>query len=320
MTRAKQPVKHESVSRRALLRLLAAGTAAVPLLAWTARALVSRVAAAPVALTDAMAGMAGMTDRAASAAPAEPVGRLRRWAMVIDLRRCDGCQSVGKPPQCTEACIQGHYVPQPMEWIQVYEAALEGSGTQFIPLPCQQCQNPPCVNVCPVGAAFTEPEGTVLIDHQRCIGCRMCMAACPYDRRFFTWGTPSQPVEALAIKLDPEHQVPAQRGVTMKCDFCPDMARAGKLPYCADACPNQAIYYGDLEEGVATNGREVVDIYRFLEENSAYRQKEELGTEPRVFYIPGHGEAVGRSALTKGRLATVWPWQSVAKGSSKWTR
>jgi len=249
-----------------------------------------------------------------------PDAKPRQWAMVIDLRRCDGCQSVGKPPQCTAACIQGHYAPEPMEWIQVYEADLQGGGTQFIPLPCQHCQNPPCVNVCPVGATFSTPEGTVLIDHYRCIGCRMCMAACPYDRRFFTWGTSPQPPETLAMKLDVEQQSPAQRGTTMKCDFCPDMARAGRLPYCADACPNHAIYYGDLEEGLATNGREVVEIYRFLEENSAFRQKEELGTEPRVFYIPGHGEGVGRSAFTRGRMKTVWPWQNVAKGAAKWTR
>jgi dimethyl sulfoxide reductase iron-sulfur subunit len=326
---ASEPVKGGSVSRRSLLRVLAAGTAAVPLLAWTARALAGRSAAAQTVLSDAMAGtavmpggtsIAGITDTTASAAPTEPQGRLRRWAMVIDLRRCDGCQSVGKPPQCTAACIQGHYAPEPMEWIQVFEADLHGGGTQFIPLPCQHCQNPPCVNVCPVAATFSTPEGPVLIDHYRCIGCRMCMAACPYDRRFFTWGTSPQPPEALAMKLDVEQQSPAQRGTTMKCDFCPDMARAGRLPYCADACPNHAIYYGDLEEGLATNGREVVEIYRFLEENSAYRQKEELGTEPRVFYIPGHGEAVGRSAFTRGRMKTVWPWQNVAKGAAKWTR
>jgi ferredoxin len=93
--------------------------------------------------------------------------RLRRWAMVIDLRYCDGCQSTGKPPQCTTACIEGHFAPKPMEWIQAYEAPLHGSGTQFVPTPWQQCQNPPCTNVCPVGATFATPEGTVLIDQRR---------------------------------------------------------------------------------------------------------------------------------------------------------
>lgn len=98
---------------------------------------------------------------------AEVNGRLRRWAMVIDLRRCDGCQGVNLPPQCTQACIEGHFVPRPMQWIQVFEEprppanAIE-EGSFFTPVPCQQCQNPPCTNVCPVGAAFLTPEGPLL--------------------------------------------------------------------------------------------------------------------------------------------------------------
>jgi Ni/Fe-hydrogenase subunit HybB-like protein/Fe-S-cluster-containing dehydrogenase component len=139
-----------------------------------------------------------------------PDQRLRRWAMVIDLRYCDGCQSVGKPPQCTEACIQGHFAPKPMEWIEVYEPQLPGGGTQFVPTPCQQCQNAPCVNVCPVGATFTTPEGVVLIDQDRCIGCRLCLEACQYDRRFFNWGHPPVPSEATYMDYSPEHQSPVR--------------------------------------------------------------------------------------------------------------
>jgi Fe-S-cluster-containing dehydrogenase component/Ni/Fe-hydrogenase subunit HybB-like protein len=246
--------------------------------------------------------------------------RLRRWAMVIDLRYCDGCQSVGRPPQCTEACIQGHFAPQPMEWIQVYEPPLPGGGTQFVPTPCQQCQNAPCVNVCPVGATFSTPEGVVLIDQERCIGCRLCMEACPYDRRFFNWGDPPIPPEATFMEYDPLHQSPAQKGTVMKCNFCPHLARAGKLPYCAQACPHNAIYYGDLEEDIATNGKDVVKLSRLLSEDSTYRLKENLGTQPRVYYIPGHGELVGRDAYNSGRLPTQWPWLEKLKGSVTWTR
>lgn len=246
--------------------------------------------------------------------------RLRRWAMVIDLRYCDGCQSIGKPPQCTEACIQGHFAPKPMEWIQVYEPELPGGGTQFVPTPCQQCQNAPCVNVCPVGATFSTPEGAVLIDQERCIGCRLCMEACPYDRRFFNWGVPSIPPEAKLLQYDPMHQSPAIKGTVMKCDFCPDFASAGKLPYCAQGCPNHAIYYGDLEEDLATNGQQVVKLSRVLSEDSTYRLKENLGTQPRVYYIPGHGELVGRDAYNTGRLPTEWPWQETQEGSQTWTR
>ena len=246
--------------------------------------------------------------------------RLRRWAMVIDLRCCDGCQSVGKPPQCTEACVQGHFAPKPMEWIQIYEQPLAGGGTQFIPTPCQQCQNAPCVNVCPVGATFSTPEGVVLIDQNRCIGCRLCMEACPYDRRFFNWGQPPIPTEATYMQYDPMHQSPAIKGTVMKCDFCPDMASSGRLPFCSQACPNHAIYYGDLEEDVASNGAEVVKLSRLLSEDATYRLKENLGTDPRVYYVPGHGELVGRDAFDKGRMPTEWPWQETLEGSETWTR
>jgi Fe-S-cluster-containing dehydrogenase component/Ni/Fe-hydrogenase subunit HybB-like protein len=261
-----------------------------------------------------------LSNTLTNAATATTDQRVRRWAMVIDLRYCDGCQSVGKPPQCTEACIQGHFAPEPMEWIQVYEPPLPGGGTQFVPTPCQQCQNAPCVNVCPVGATFSTPEGVVLIDQQRCIGCRLCMEACPYDRRFFNWGDPPVPPESTFMEYDPMHQSPAIKGTVMKCDFCPDMARSGRLPYCAQGCPNNAIYYGDLEEDVATNGKQVVKLSRLLSEDSAYRQKENLGTEPRVYYIPGHGEMVGRDAYNTGRMPTTWPWLEKLKGSITWTR
>ncbi len=246
--------------------------------------------------------------------------RLRKWAMVIDLRYCDGCQSIDKPPQCTAACIEGHFAPEPMEWLDVYEHELPGGGSQFMPTPCMQCQNAPCVNVCPVGATWSTPEGVVLIDQNRCIGCRLCMAACPYERRFFTWGQPPTPPEAIFVEYSPEHQVPMKKGVVYKCDFCPELARAGRLPFCAQACPNDAIYYGDLEEDVATNGRDVVVLSRFLADNHAYAEKAELGTKPRVYYIPGHGEKVGRDALTKGRMSTEWRWEQVTDGAKRWQR
>ncbi len=249
-----------------------------------------------------------------------PRARTRQWTMIIDLRRCDGCQSIGLPPQCTVACIEGHFTPEPMQWIEVYEHELSGDGTRFVPTPCQQCQNPPCVNVCPVGATFSAPEGPVLIDQDRCIGCRICMAACPYDRRFFNWGEPPVPPEALLAEYDLELQIPARKGTVMKCDFCPDMVRSGTLPYCIQACPHRAIYYGDLEEDLATNGRELVSIARHLADNNAFVLKEELGTQPRVFYLPGHGEDVGRDARRAGHLPIRWPWTMQAEGSTRWSR
>ncbi|MBI2916738.1 MAG: 4Fe-4S dicluster domain-containing protein [Chloroflexi bacterium] len=289
--------------------------------------------AGAVGIAVAGSGLAVVTAAARAADKPGPTGgdhlhpadattstRLRRWAMVIDLRSCDGCQSQGTPPQCTTACIQGHFAPEPIEWIQIYEHELPGGGTQFIPTPCQQCQNPPCVNVCPVGATWSTPEGVVLIDADRCIGCRMCMAACPYDRRFFTWTDPPKPPEAAFAQYHPERNFPLRKGVTSKCVFCPDLARAGRLPYCAQGCPNQAIYYGDLEEDLATNGKDVVALSKFLSENQTYRLKEDLGTKPRVFYIPGHGQAVGRDPFKHGRKPTEWPWMKNLEGAKTWTR
>ncbi|MBI4294624.1 MAG: 4Fe-4S dicluster domain-containing protein [Chloroflexi bacterium] len=227
--------------------------------------------------------------------------------MVINLRRCDGCTGLNLPPQCTNGCILGHLSPVGMQWIEVFEYKFEHGGSYFLPAPCMHCENAPCNNVCPVGATFTTPEGAVLIDQNRCIGCRLCMAACPYQRRFFNWGEPKQPPMAREMKYSPEHQLPAKKGTVMKCDFCPDMAREGGVPYCIMSCPRRALWYGDLEEDIATNSRDVVQLSRFLAENQAFRLKEELGTKPRVYYIPGHGQDVGRSPYDGSLRPVSWP-------------
>ena len=298
-----------AIGRRRVLHMLGLGALAV-----------SPIPVVPELMRIAQAGRPAAPVRGTRPPALTKDGRIRQWTMIIDLRFCDGCQGVGGPPRCTTACIEGHFAPEPMEWIQVFEEELPGGGSRFVPTPCQQCQNPPCNNVCPVGATFSTPEGTVLIDQDRCIGCRICMAACPYDRRFFNWGEPPVPPQARLADYSAEHQVPARKGTVMKCDFCPDMARAGTLPYCVQACPNRAIYYGDLEEDIATNGRAVVPASRFLAENNAFRWKDELGTEPRVYYLSGHGEAVGRDAFSPGRAATEWPWTEIVEGAETWSR
>lgn len=243
-----------------------------------------------------------------SAAEGVKTKRLRRWAMVINLRRCDGCLGLNLPPQCTQACLLGHYAPSGMKWIEVFEYKFKQGGSYFVPTPCMHCENAPCVNVCPVAATFTTPEGVVLIDQKRCIGCRICMAACPYDRRFFNWGQPQIPAEALRIPYDPERQVPAIRGTVMKCIFCPHLSKEGLVPFCVSGCPRRAIWFGDLEEDIATNTKEVVPLSRFLAENQSFRLKEELGTKPRVYYLPGYGQDVGRNPYQTGLRPNIWPW------------
>lgn len=244
--------------------------------------------------------------------------RLRRWAMVVDLRRCDGCAGLGVPPQCTQYCIWSRVVPENQQWVEVYEpggSEEAGELQGFMPAFCMQCQNAPCTNVCPVGATFHTPGGVVLIDQERCIGCRLCMAACPYDRRFFNWDDPVQPDFVKDAPYNVQTQVPAMRGTVMKCDFCVDRAAVGGLPYCVEGCPRGALYYGDLEEDIATNGEEMVKLSRLIEEHHAFRYKEELGTEPRVWYIPGHGEEAERKTSHEDEFLKPlleWPWRKIA--------
>ncbi len=235
--------------------------------------------------------------------------KVHAWCMVIDLKKCEGCVTIDTPPQCTQACITGHFVPKGQKWIEVYEVDLPGGGSYFMPTPCFQCENAPCVNVCPVAATYHDKDGIVLIDHHRCIGCRMCMAACPYQRRFFNWGTPELPPEAALAEYSPLYPVPAKKGTVIKCMFCAHFLRDGKLPYCVTGCPMKALYIGDLKVDIASNGVEVVKLSKFLDDNDAYRHKEELGTQPRVWYLPGHGQDFGRKPKDPRQFKPpAWAW------------
>lgn len=206
----------------------------------------------------------------------------RKWVMVFDLAKCDGC---GK---CNEACSKMHFVPPDRQWIKVLRMKdARTTAPYFFPQPCFHCDNPPCTKVCPVDATFKRQDGIVLIDNQRCIGCRFCMAACPYGARSFNWGRPDTPPEAMAHGYSPEWGFPRRIGTVEKCDFCPDMARQGKLPACATTCPMGVIYYGDQNEDAVTNSKgETERLSRLLRDHAGYRFLEELGTEPRVYYLP----------------------------------
>jgi len=210
----------------------------------------------------------------------DQTGRRRSWVMLIDLRRCDGC---GK---CTDACQQEHGPPSGQEWIKVYRR-VENGGMYFLPRPCMHCENAPCVKVCPVGATFHSRDGLVLIDEDTCIGCRYCMAACPYDARYFNWGEPNTKVghddlPAASVRGHSHHK----RGVVEKCMFCAHRIGTEHLPACVEGCPMQAIYFGDANEDFLSNGPEVIRLSRVLSTQQSFRFKEELGTEPRVYYLP----------------------------------
>jgi molybdopterin-containing oxidoreductase family iron-sulfur binding subunit len=254
-------------------------------------------------------GCTRASDSIAADGPIEHSRKMRSWCMVIDLKKCDGCVGLETPPQCTQACVNGHLVPKGQQWIQVFEMDLPGGGSFFMPVPCQHCESAPCVNVCPVAATYHTQEGLVLIDHRRCIGCRMCMAACPYQRRFFNWDKPQLPPEAVFAEYSPLNPIPTVIGTVNKCVFAAHLLLEGRMPFCVMGCPQNALYMGDLNDDIASNGREVVTLSRFLDDNNGYRFKEELGTQPRVWYLPGHGEDSGRKPDDSRQLEpVVWSW------------
>ena len=210
--------------------------------------------------------------------------RLAQWTMIVDLRSCDGCKA------CTVACQEVHYLPKDIEWIKVYDMVGADGQTYPMPKPCMMCEDPPCVPVCPVGATYRTDEGHVLIDQTVCIGCRFCMAACPYESRYFN-SDPSPKVPPQPFPTSPEWPVPQVQGTVGKCILCAARLRAGVLPACVAGCPMGALYIGDLTTDVAVNSLgDAVKISAFLRTNDAVRLKEELGTNPRVYYIPGHGQ------------------------------
>ncbi len=205
----------------------------------------------------------------------------RKWVMVIDLAKCDGC---GK---CISACSKMHFIPPDRQWIKVLRMQeAEKTAPYYFPQPCYHCDNPPCTKVCPVDATFKRSDGVVLIDNDRCIGCRFCMAACPYGARSFNWGPPPDSPAAKDAAYSPEHGYPRRIGTVEKCDFCPDMAAMGMLPACTSGCPMGAIHYGDENEDAVTNGQgETRKLTQLLADGGAYRHMEELGTKPRVYYL-----------------------------------
>ncbi|MDP4210840.1 MAG: 4Fe-4S dicluster domain-containing protein [Bacteroidota bacterium] len=207
----------------------------------------------------------------------------RRWVMIIDLSKCRNAR------KCIAACQEAHHL-RPEQYhintLQMQES--EKTAPFFMPKPCQHCDNPPCVSVCPVDATFKRPDGPVLIDNERCIGCRFCIAACPYSARSFNWIEPKFANQDKGKTYDVELNVPQKKGTITKCLFSSDRIREGKLPYCVSACPNGVYYFGDENEDAVTNGttKETVRLSKLLRDNGGYRLMEELGTKPRVYYLP----------------------------------
>ena len=251
------------------------------------RTLSVALAAAGAATLGSTAVARAMTEAEAAVADgtAEQLPSAERWVMVIDLAKCDGCK------QCMIACKTGHNLPDDdQHWIDVWEE--EGPhGTYFFPRPCMQCDNSPCTTVCPVGATYTNDGGIILVDNTKCIGCRMCMVACPYDARYFWWSDPDNPGHLSAEDYSPELTMPHRRGTVGKCVFCADYLQQSRLPRCVQQCPQNALWFGEKTTDVVTDGENVRRLTELLEQGGAFRYKEEKGTEPKVYYLP-HGREV----------------------------
>ncbi len=208
-----------------------------------------------------------------------------RWAMAVDLRACtadQGCQD------CADACHRVHNVPdigtpkEEVKWIwpaSYREAFPEQDETAAgalrdtpVLLLCNHCDNPPCVRVCPTQATWRRDDGIVMMDYHRCIGCRYCMAACPYGSRSFNWRDPQPYIENI------DASYPARtRGVVEKCNFCEERLAQGQKPACVEACKSGALIFGDMSPGT--------DFYMMISNSFSIVRKPELGTRPHVYYI-----------------------------------
>ena len=220
---------------------------------------------------------------------ASPAGALvgERWAMVVNLKACllkDVCKD------CIDACHRVHNVPDfgnPKDeikwlWTVPFEGAFPEQKHEFIKkdlkegpviILCNHCDNPPCVRVCPVKATWKRQDGIVMQDYHRCIGCRYCMAACPYGARSFNWRDPRPFIEEINLEFPTR-----ARGVVEKCNFCEERLAKGLLPACVEACPERGLIFGDLENADS-------EVRQILRLNYSLRRKPELGTNPQVYYI-----------------------------------
>ena len=217
-----------------------------------------------------------------------------RRGMVIDLEKCIGCRT------CAVACKQHNGQPAGNWWNRVFTPGSELHGIApvsgkelFLPVSCQHCQNAPCEKVCPVGATYRHTDGSVLVDFERCVGCRYCMAACPYGVRQFNWEDPKKGVGRYEYQDGYTYGYPKEyrlngrlvytpvrmKGIVEKCNFCVHYQALGLDPACVRACPGKARFVGDLDDPKS-------EVSRMIRDSNGFNLLPEKGTMPSVFYLP----------------------------------
>jgi Fe-S-cluster-containing dehydrogenase component len=207
-----------------------------------------------------------------------------QWAMVIDQSKCTGCG------YCTLACQAHNDINPDIEWNTVSEMGEINGKQVYLARPCMQCEHAPCVEVCPVGASYYRDDGIVMMDYDKCIGCRYCQVACPFQARSFNWEKFEGENPAVPEFGQPEVER-RPRGVPEKCAFCYQRIDRGlalglkvgvdaeATPACCVACPTGARVFGDLNDPES-------NVSKLLNEHPSYRLREDLGVKPRVYYLP----------------------------------
>ena len=254
---------------------------------------IAATATAAIGIGLSARGLIPLPMAAAPAAPARaeaPENPPHKWVMVIDQSKCVGCDL------CLAACHAYNDTPPNISWSRVEEVEPTADGQRvFRPVPCQHCQDAPCVEICPVGATYHRYDGLVMMDYDKCIGCRYCQLSCPYGVRHFNWEKFTGPNPDVPAAGHPEIER-RPRGVVEKCSFCVQRIDRGlatglkpgidpdATPACVVACTYGARLFGDLNDPDSP-------VSVALRNNpEAYRLREELGTEPRVYYLPAQSK------------------------------
>jgi Fe-S-cluster-containing dehydrogenase component len=216
-----------------------------------------------------------------------------KWVMVIDQGKCTGCES------CLLACRAKNNVSPDMAWNSIVEDAESGARKTFLPVQCMHCEEAPCVNVCPVKATYHRADGIVMMDYDRCIGCRYCEIACPYGARSFNWREFTGDNPAVPEWGEPEIER-RPRGVVEKCSFCFQRIDRGlaeglvpgvdsqATPACVAACPVGARIFGDANDPDSV-------VSKLIKDHHTHQLRAELGTKPSIYYL--HIDAINEEAI-----------------------